>query len=345
MPGSSNKCFSAILSRLLCSGGLPTHPSEQFNESSSVKLEIVPKCSESSAKPPGVVARLMGLESFPASSAPPKERTLGDFFRSRSVNSIDFLSHFDPLKHGTPRHRRVRTSLSFREGRISDEFTNVVLLFEEELLQEEEKRREINHGKKVHEIQEKRKSVYRKKVGIEGKRKPDFEKKELQGKIRGNLKERRPLMKCEEELKKKKMKKNSKILAHKLNCDFKKIHPQGTAPEVVRRATRTKNQPYQTANSQTESSCSNSAVFSENVVVRGKNERKLTKIDENFCNKKMVEEICLVSEEDIVRENYWINGMELKFDDFEEICQLFGQEILQVLLKQFVDDLVLNFSQ
>ncbi|KAH6798364.1 hypothetical protein C2S51_034848 [Perilla frutescens var. frutescens] len=345
MPGSSNKCFSAILNRLLCSGGLPTHPSEQLNESSSVKLEIVPKCSESSAKPPGVVARLMGLESFPA---PQKERTLGDFFRSRSVNSIDFLSHLDPLKqYGTPRHRRVRTSLSFREGRISDEFTNVVLLFEEELQKEEEKRREINHGKKVHEIQERRKSVYRKKVGIEVKRKPDFEKKELQGKIGGNLKERRPVMKCEGELMglKKKNKKNSKILAHKLNCDFKKIHPQGTAPEVVRRATRTTNRSSQTANSQTESSCSNSAVFSENVAVRGKNGRKSTKIDENFCNKKMVEEICLVSEEDIVRENYWINGMELKFDDFEEICQLFGQEILQVLLKQFVDDLVLNFSQ
>lgn len=49
--------------------------------------------------------------------------------------------------------------------------------------------------------------------------------------------------------------------------------------------------------------------------------------------------------EDGVREN-WINyGMELKFENFEDLCQLFGQEILEGLLRQFVDDLVLHFGQ
>lgn len=229
---NSSKCFSAVLSRLLCSGGLPTHPSEQLIEPRIEKLEFpIPKAAaEENVKrssSPGVVARLMGLESFPDQNHN-KERTLGDFFRSRSVNSIDFLSHFDPVKpRDHRRHRRVRTSVSFREG-VSDDFASVVLLLEEEF---QAKIQEEMRGKNV-EIEEKRKLVYGKNVEIKEKRKPvALKKKDLEGKRRVDLKERRPVVKgvkCEAELKKKK--KKSKILAHKLNFDLKKIHPQGTAP-------------------------------------------------------------------------------------------------------------------
>lgn len=226
---NSSKCFSGVLSRLLCSGGLPTHPSEQLIEPSIEKLK--PLEAEENAKrssSPGVVARLMGLESFPTENY--KERTLGDFFRSRSVNSIDFLSHFDPVKPRNHRHRRVRTSVSFREG-VRDDFASVVLLLEEEY---QAKIEEEMRGKNV-EIQEKRESVYGENVEIKEKRKSvslKKKKKDLEVKRRADLKERRPVMKgvkCKEELKKKKKKKMSNVLAHKLNFDFKKMHPQGTA--------------------------------------------------------------------------------------------------------------------
>ena len=142
----------------------------------------------------------MGLESFPADSQY-KERTLGDYFRSRSVNSNDFLSHYD---HAKPRsHRRVRTSVSFREG-ATDDFDSLVLVFDGGKIEEIEDKR----GKNV-EIKEKKGSVSLKKSNLEGKRRAD-------------LKERRPLLnvvECEEKLKKKKKKIN-----------VKKIHPQGTAP-------------------------------------------------------------------------------------------------------------------
>lgn len=253
MPRSGEKnsggCFAAVLSRLLCSGGLPTHPSERLIEPRIEKLEHrKPLESAKSCSNPGVVARLMGLESFPAENC--KERTLGDYFRSRSVNSIDFLSHFDPVKPRNHRHRRVKTSVSFREGGLSDEFASVVLLLEEEFQAkiEEEKTREKNRklvweGKDV-EIEERRKSVYGKNVEIKVKRKSSVhgnsalnknekKKKNLEGKRRADLKERRPVVmkKSEEELKKKKSKIN---LAHKLNCEFMKLHPQpqGTAPGI-----------------------------------------------------------------------------------------------------------------
>ncbi|XP_057801248.1 uncharacterized protein LOC131016546 [Salvia miltiorrhiza] len=345
---SSTKCFSAVLSRLLCSGGLPTHPSEQLIEPSVEKFEF-PKPQENAKRSssPGVVARLMGLESFPAENHN-KERTLGDFFRSRSVNSIDFLSHFDPRKH---QHRRVRTSVSFREG-VSDDFASVFLLLEEEFqakINEDMRGNRVSNEKNV-EIQEKRKSVYGKNVEIKEKKGSVSSKKkgDLEGKRRADLKERRTLtkgVKCEEELKKKK-KKKSKILGHnKLNFDFKKIHPQGAATEVARVGSPRKHQPSPTASSQSQSSSSNTS-FSDNVEVRAiiteKNEGKI-EMNDDFFYKKMVEEICMLTEES-AREN-WIYGMELNFENLEEMCRQFGQEILEILLAQFVDELVLYFGK
>lgn len=101
-----------------------------------------------------------------------------------------------------------------------------------------------------------------------------------------------------------------------------------------RTASPRNDQPSQTANSQPHSSCS---VFSESVIIAEKNEAK-KKSNENLCYKKMVEEICMLTEES-VSEN-WIYGMELKFENFEEICHEFGQEILELLLKQLVDEFV-----
>lgn len=109
--------------------------------------------------------------------------------------------------------------------------------------------------------------------------------------------------------------------------------------EVARVASPRKHQPSQTSDSQSQSSCSNTS-FSDKVEVRGNiREKNEGKINGDFCYKKMVEEICILTEES-VREN-WISGMELKFENLEKICQQFGQEILQVLLTQFVDELVL----
>ncbi|KAG6403205.1 hypothetical protein SASPL_135422 [Salvia splendens] len=305
----SSKCFAAVLSRLLCSGGLPTHPSDQLIEPKIEKFEFPAKPEEigNRSSSPGVVARLMGLESFPVDSQY-KERTLGDFFRSRSVNSIDFLSHFDLAK---PRcHRRVRTWVSFREG-ATDDFGSLVLLLDGGKIEEE-------RGKNV-EIKEKKRSISSKKSNLEGKRRAD-------------LKERRPLLKaveCEEKLKSKK---------NEINV------PQETAP-VARVARPEKLQPLQTANSRTQSSCSNTS-FSDKlemrVITAQKNEGEI-KANGDFYYKKMVDEISMLTEKS-VRQN-WIYGMELKFENFEDMCQQFGQEILEVLLTQFVHELILYFVE
>lgn len=91
-----------------------------------------------------------------------------------------------------------------------------------------------------------------------------------------------------------------------------------------------------------ESPCSINAANSHNrevrAITRGKNIRKM-KNKESCYYKRMGEEICRVADED-VKEN-WTDRIVFKFEDLEDICHQFGQEILGVLLKQFVDELVL----
>ncbi|XP_057512208.1 uncharacterized protein LOC130794340 [Actinidia eriantha] len=116
----TSKCLFAVLRRLLCSGSLPTHPSDLLTDPNNFslfdhppkysKIEVVTKSQ--SPQTPGIVARLMGLDSLPDLNWAPKQRTLESILRSRSVNSANYLPEFDLTQSN---HRRVQTSVSFRE--------------------------------------------------------------------------------------------------------------------------------------------------------------------------------------------------------------------------------------
>ena len=108
-------CLAGLLRRILCSGNLPTHPSDQIKEVDSVLCdkdhELKAKENIETTTTPGIVARLMGLESLPEinllhNSSP------NSISRSRSMNSADHLAGFDQMQG---QHRRVKSTLSFRE--------------------------------------------------------------------------------------------------------------------------------------------------------------------------------------------------------------------------------------
>ncbi|XP_068318540.1 uncharacterized protein [Pyrus communis] len=113
-------CFNGILRRLLCNGSVPTHPSDQIPESnttqlakSSRKQNPDPKIQSSASVTPGIVARLMGLDSFPETNWVSRAPELVS--RSRSLSFADYLMGFDSNDQQDHPHRRVRTSVSFRE--------------------------------------------------------------------------------------------------------------------------------------------------------------------------------------------------------------------------------------
>ncbi|GKA55193.1 3',5'-cyclic-nucleotide phosphodiesterase [Tanacetum coccineum] len=111
---SKTSCFSSILRRVICSNGIPTHPSSDIDNPNVVQIKLHPPSPPAPAPAPAnIVARLMGLDSLPNSPHSSKV-SLGSLMRkSRSVGSLDFIPNFDITKQ--PHHRRLRTSLSYRE--------------------------------------------------------------------------------------------------------------------------------------------------------------------------------------------------------------------------------------
>ncbi|KAJ9185371.1 hypothetical protein P3X46_005013 [Hevea brasiliensis] len=127
--GSGSGCLSGIARLLLCKGSLQTHPSDQITYPNTAEFDRVNKYQKNevniklengtttatapaAAAAPGVVARLMGLDSLPDTNWVPKGRTPDSVTRSRSVNFMDYLLDFDLSQ---AQHRRVKTSVSFRE--------------------------------------------------------------------------------------------------------------------------------------------------------------------------------------------------------------------------------------
>lgn len=107
-------CLAGALRRLLCSGGLPTYPADTIKTNCLRLGDGDVKChggggdtrdvEEKIESPPGLVARLMGLEALPSPNS---------ISRSRSMNALDYRRDGEP--ESDQRHRRLRTSLSFRE--------------------------------------------------------------------------------------------------------------------------------------------------------------------------------------------------------------------------------------
>lgn len=123
-------CLTNIFHRILCSGGaLPTHPLDQIRElctsksNSSCKVQQfkgkhkieASNTTTSGASSPGIVARLMGLDSMVERETPSEEVTPSSLLsRSRSLNSVDYLGQYCKQMEGT-QYRRVKSSTSFRD--------------------------------------------------------------------------------------------------------------------------------------------------------------------------------------------------------------------------------------
>ncbi|KAK3206543.1 hypothetical protein Dsin_020589 [Dipteronia sinensis] len=145
-------CFAGILHRILCSRSLPTYPSDQITESCSIfsrdqELEETKQNDrEDKAVAPGVVARLMGLESMP--NMRPDSIT-----RSRSMNSLDYCNKGSGMDQMQGEHRRVKSSTfsgseipAFLELEENEDF--LVLNFENGSEEETKRRRKISSSRR-----------------------------------------------------------------------------------------------------------------------------------------------------------------------------------------------------
>lgn len=110
---SRNGCFSSFIKVLLCARNEtspPVYPSENVETIHHKKDKLFDDSITTTT--PGVVARLMGLDSLPSTKRVVQGTTLDSVPRSKSVNFVDYLLEFDKNMGS---HRRVKTSASFRE--------------------------------------------------------------------------------------------------------------------------------------------------------------------------------------------------------------------------------------
>ncbi|KAI3907814.1 hypothetical protein MKW98_027126 [Papaver atlanticum] len=143
----TTKCFSSIIRRFLGVGGFRTHPFDCIKEPNQVQHDddeftlLDEKKKIEAAPTPGLVARLMGLETMPELelTMPEKKKNPESIGRSRSTNSVDFSAKVD---RNHRQHRRVKSSLSFLEMPECFELENdefLLLTFEND--EEEHKER------------------------------------------------------------------------------------------------------------------------------------------------------------------------------------------------------------
>lgn len=158
-------CLAGILRRILCSGNLPTYPSDEIKDPDPVVCdkdqELKAKETVETSATPGIVARLMGLEVIPEKNSVHALSNTNSISRSRSLNSADHLAGFDAMQG---QHRRVKSTLSFRELPTFLENDNfLVLSFENggksKELRSKGRKSELGFGESSQREAERRKNV------------------------------------------------------------------------------------------------------------------------------------------------------------------------------------------
>ncbi|RDX59005.1 hypothetical protein CR513_61931, partial [Mucuna pruriens] len=106
-------CFSDLFHQLFCAENGNSSPMHPYDHSRKPHVAEAVHTNKDAAKP-GVVARLMGLDSLPSANLASKgnTNTPDSVPRSRSVNFVDYLLRFDTSQGNS---HQVKTSASFRE--------------------------------------------------------------------------------------------------------------------------------------------------------------------------------------------------------------------------------------
>ena len=127
-------CFSGFLHVLLCdrNGNSPSlHLSDdQITESYETDIVQSNKGANAmvdAATTPGLIARLMGLDSLPNTNLVSRGTTPPDSVpRSKSLNFVDYMLKFDTSQAN---HRQAKTSASFREVPQKQKNHDLVVLY------------------------------------------------------------------------------------------------------------------------------------------------------------------------------------------------------------------------
>lgn len=327
MKRNNSGCFSSLFRRILCSGTPQTHPSDRFSgpdeanfvDEAKIQVQVqvqaqaqAPASSTPPVAPPGVVARLMGLDYLPENWVSKGNFPSGPVTRSRSVNFMDYLLEFD-LKE--TKNRGVGKSVSFREE-VKPEHDFLVVYLED---------RNAGKKKETGEKAKQRKSEKQKSKKIlkfkneprkfAGKNSPGNRKNENKDDRIERGRNSKPKT-MDQKRKKRSQIRTGKVESEKnsvsvLNSNYTTFH-------------RTQNYLSEAPNSMEMELSSNKTCNSIIGEVRG------IKMASSEAKDMIEPEFSLK----------WSNEKGFEFEDYEELCMEFGEHLLNFMLDQVVDELV-----
>ncbi|KAK8713981.1 hypothetical protein V6N13_149183 [Hibiscus sabdariffa] len=311
---SSSGCFSAAFRLFLCSGSPQTHPSDNIMEPNADDNAAMVRVQSESG--PGVVARLMGLDSLPEKNWVPKGETPGQVTRSRSVNFMDYMLEFDLTHAG--HHRRVIHQRRF--VRYYSKETG----FEPRELKSQKvgcKKDHQEKNRKISKLENEPRRVSA-KTSLKSSRCIGVTKN-VQINRRANSRAKTPLNEVSIETKKKKKKKRKQCEAKKVEYSENSSEGSSSSPVSVLAAHQD----------------NDISEDSKSLEVKLEKNFESTDDGENVFRLELVGRPPKLTDEDIKFSN-WITKKVFTFEDFEEICVEFEDQILDLMLHQVVDDLV-----
>ncbi|XVF76831.1 hypothetical protein PTKIN_Ptkin13bG0298500 [Pterospermum kingtungense] len=376
---SSSGCFSAVLRRILCSGSPQTHPSDHIMELKRVDDRVAKVQIQRSESGPGIVARLMGLDSLPENNWVQKGKTpAGPVLRSRSVNFVDYMLEFDVTK---AEHRRVKTSASFREVPQCPQLLQrnqnheYLVVYLDNVGKKNEaagfKTRKSEKGDRSSSKQKEK--VTCKKQNQEKNRKISKLKNEPRRVSSGNrsLKAAGSCINGAKNVQinrgaNSKAKRPLKMVHHQKEASVvtrKKNYSSGSNPVSVNNfAAHQENgisEDSRTLELKSERKGSSKSVKYESPTMdtsarisisEGLGKQEFTKknfgstnIEETESYMELVDKPSKLTEEDLKLSNWITNNKVFTYEDFEEICEEFGEQILDLMLHQIADELVGGF--
>ncbi|KAK8561653.1 hypothetical protein V6N12_048717 [Hibiscus sabdariffa] len=293
---SSSGCFSAAFRLFLCSGSPQTHPSDNIMEPNADDNAAMVRVQSESG--PGVVARLMGLDSLPEKNWVPKGETPGPpLLRQRNQNHEFLVVYMDEKKETGFEPRELKSQ---KVGCKKDH---------------QEKNRKISKlENEPRRVSAKTSLKSSRCIGVT---------KNVQINRRANSRAKTPLNEVSIETKKKKKKKRKQCEAKKVEYSENSSEGSSSSPVSVLAAHQD----------------NDISEDSKSLEVKLEKNFESTDDGENVFRLELVGRPPKLTDEDIKFSN-WITKKVFTFEDFEEICVEFEDQILDLMLHQVVDDLV-----
>ncbi|CAL5351504.1 unnamed protein product [Camellia sinensis] len=333
--------FSGILCRLLCTGNLPTHPSDLITDSTTTipttTFENSKNDFKTQVKTPGVVARLMGLDSLPTSTWFQKTPPFSVADQSITLITCQISIPLFPTIAGSEHHYRFVKFQLFSNNNNNQK--SIILIFFVLCLEKVGGNGGIKMGLssdmalkdlKQKEMKTERNRENLSETKFENKRMVFRRKEDQPNRLCGNCSSKVDNVNLDRK-NKVVVNVNQKKTGSELKIGNNKKSRNNIAKKVQQSVCVSKNlSPVSVLDLHHHSLSLHHESTSGHTNVTISNSRSSNVTDNDNNPSSNYTRNFIADEHHVIKETHWVNEKVIEFEDFEEICTVFGQQILDL---------------